>query len=83
MPVVATVGGCAIRLYFRDHDPAHFHAVTADDEMLVRITDMTVIAGDLPPAQRRAVLTWAADHRAALAIAWLQCREGEKPGRIG
>ncbi len=69
MPVVATVGGCAIRLYYRDHEPAHFHAVAGDDEMLVRITDMSVMAGDLPTSQRRAVLAWAADHRDALAVA--------------
>jgi hypothetical protein len=82
MPVVATVGGCVIRLYFRDHEPAHFHAVAGDDEMLVRITDMSVLAGKLPPAQSRAVLAWAAERRQALAIAWLRCREGENPGRI-
>lgn len=82
MPVVAIVAGVAIRLYYADHEPAHFHAVLAEWEMLVRIADLGVMAGDLPPTQRRAVLEWAAAHQDTLALAWVRCRQGEKPGRI-
>lgn len=82
MPVVAIVDGVAIRLYYSDHEPAHFHAVIGDAEMLVAIADMRIIAGDLPPASRRAVLDWAAARREALALAWVRCRQGQKPGRL-
>jgi hypothetical protein len=83
MPVVAIVAGVLIRLYYRDHEPAHFHAEAPDgSEMLVRITDLGIMAGSLPPAQRRAVLNWAEKHRAELAMAWLRCRQKEPPGRI-
>jgi hypothetical protein len=82
MPVVAIVAGVMIRLYYRDHEPAHFHAVCGDDEMLVRITDLGVMAGSLPPVQKRAVLRWAEAHSAELAMAWVRCREKQAPGRI-
>lgn len=83
MPLVATVAGCAIRFYYRDHEPAHFHAALPDGtEMLVRITDLAILAGSLPVPQRRAVLAWAAQHQDALAVAWLRCREKKTPGRI-
>jgi len=82
MPAVANVAGAAIRLYYADHEPAHFHAVAGDDEMLVRIADLGVMAGTLPPTQRRAVLEWAAERQDRLALAWVRCRQGEKPGRI-
>lgn len=83
MPVVATVAGCAIRFYYRDHEPAHFHARTPDGiEVQIRITDTAIIKGDLPPAVRRAVLTWAAGRQDALALAWLRCRQRQDPGRI-
>jgi len=59
VPVVAIVNGVAIRLYYADHEPAQFHAVLGEAEMLVRIADLGVMAGDLPPAQRREVLDWA------------------------
>lgn len=83
MPVVAIVAGVLIRLYYADHEPAHFHAVLGEDEMIVRISDLAVLAGTLPPAQRRAILRWASVHQDALALAWVRCRQGEKPGRIG
>ena len=83
MPVVAIVAGCAIRFYYRDHEPAHFHAALPDGtEMLVRITDLSVLAGSLPPPQRRAVLAWAAPRRESLAVAWLRCREKKPVERI-
>jgi hypothetical protein len=82
MPVIAIVNGVAIRLYYADHEPAHFHAVLGEREMLVRIVDLGVMAGDLPPADRRAVLDWARTRQDALALAWLRCRQGEKPGRV-
>jgi hypothetical protein len=82
MPIVAIVDGVTIRLHYADHEPAHFHAVLGDEEMLVRIVDLSVMAGDLPPARRRAILDWAHGRREALALAWLRCRQGEKPGRL-
>ncbi len=51
--------------------------------MIVRISDLEVLAGTLPLAQRRAILRWARTHQDALALAWVRCRQGEKPGRIG
>lgn len=84
MPTVATVAGCAIRFYFEDHEPAHFHVAAPDGtEAAVRVSDLSVMEGALPRAVRREVLDWAAQHQDALALAWLRCREGVNPGRIG
>ncbi len=83
MPTVATVAGCAIRFYFEDHEPAHFHIIAPDgEEAVVRVSDLSVMEGALTPAQRRTVLGWAAEQQDALALAWLRCREGVNPGRI-
>lgn len=82
MPVIAIVSGVTITLYYNDHEPAHFHALLAEDEMQVRISDLSVIDGGLPQAKRRRVLAWAMRHQDALALAWLRCRGGERPGRI-
>lgn len=83
MPTVATVAGCAIRFYFEDHEPAHFHVAAPDGtEAVVRVSDLSVMDGVLSPAHRRAVLGWAAEKQDALALAWLRCREGVNPGRV-
>jgi len=83
VPTVATVAGCAIRFYFEDHEPAHFHVIASDGgEAVVRVSDLSVMEGMLAPAQRRAVLGWAVERQDALALVWLRCREGVNPGRI-
>jgi Domain of unknown function (DUF4160) len=81
--VAAVVSRVAITLCYNDHEPAHFDAPFAGDEMRDRISDTTVAEGSLPAAKRRVVLTWAARHREALALAWVRCRDGGHPGRIG
>ena len=80
---MAVVAGCAIRFYFDDHEPAHFHVVApGGGEALVRISDLTVMAGELSPSHRRDVLSWALARQSRLALAWLHCREGVNPGRV-
>jgi hypothetical protein len=32
MPTLAILDGIKITMYYADHEPAHFHAITAEDE---------------------------------------------------
>jgi hypothetical protein len=82
VPTLAIVEGVAIGMFYFDHDPPHFHAVLGNLEMRVSIADLTVFSGRLPAAKRGAVLHWAARRQAELALCWVRCRSGEKPGRI-
>jgi len=43
MPTVTVIGGITIAIYFYDHNPPHFHAIQAENEILVEIRP----AGDL------------------------------------
>jgi hypothetical protein len=38
MPTIASFLGVSIRLYFKDHQPPHFHAFHGDDEAMIAIT---------------------------------------------
>lgn len=53
-------------MYWRDHNPAHFHARYGDFEALVRIDTLGVIRGSLPKRALALVLEWASEHRAEL-----------------
>jgi Domain of unknown function (DUF4160) len=33
MPTLAILDGIKITMYYADHEPAHFHAITAEDEL--------------------------------------------------
>ena len=45
MPEVARFFGIVIRMYFRDHDPAYFHAEYGEYEALVEIDTLSVLRG--------------------------------------
>jgi hypothetical protein len=82
MPTLAIIEGIEITMYYADHEPAHFHAIAAEDEIVVAIADMSVIAGHAPPQVVRRVRRWALRHQGELALCWVRCRAGQKPGRI-
>ena len=53
MPTVHRVGASSVRMYADDHRPPHFHIAVPDFQVLVRISDLTVIAGDAPRSDCR------------------------------
>lgn len=73
MPCVARLGGIEIRMYYRDHNPPHFHAIQGDDEALFRIADLQVFRGALAAPVEQATRAWAAtgNRQAALALNWI------------
>jgi hypothetical protein len=62
-------------MYADDHRPPHFHIVAPDFQVLVRISDMTVIAGDARPAQLAKAMAWTSTHREALVLKWAELNE--------
>jgi hypothetical protein len=47
MPVLSRFLGIVIVMYYRDHEPAHFHALYADCEITVAI-ETGVVDGRFP-----------------------------------
>ncbi|HVH74656.1 MAG TPA: DUF4160 domain-containing protein [Stellaceae bacterium] len=75
MPTIARFGAVTVRVYPGDHRPPHFHIVAPDFQVLVRISDLTVIAGEARPAQIAGAIAWATAHRELLAFKWLELNE--------
>jgi hypothetical protein len=48
MPEVSRFFGIVIRIFFNDHEPAHFHATYGEYEALIEIETLTVYRGELP-----------------------------------
>jgi hypothetical protein len=85
MPTIAVIdNGITIAIYYNDHDPPHFHAKQAGLELLVEIARLRILArrGGIPVAMERAVLDWAAQHQAELALCWARAHSAIAPGRI-
>lgn len=70
MPTISMFRGIKVYINWRDHLPAHFHAVYGDDEVIVSIEDIEVIDGKMPGKQLKMLLGWAAYHQTELYENW-------------
>ena len=77
VPKICEFYGVAIYLYYRDHQPPHFHAIYAGSEALVAIGSLAILRGSLPPRATGLVMEWAGLRRADLERAWQKARNSE------
>ena len=82
MPEISRFFGIVIRMFFNDHEPAHFHASYGDQEALIEVETLTVYRGSLPRRALALVLEWAALHRRELRQDWLLASAGTPPKPI-
>lgn len=64
-------------MYYRDHEPAHFHALYGEYEAQLVIATLEILSGELPPRALRLVREWAELHRDELAANWERARAHE------
>ena len=75
MPTLQRFGSVSVRMYADDHRPPHFHIVAPDFQVLVRILDLKVIAGEARLAEIAEALAWAQTHQEMLALKWAELNE--------
>lgn len=73
MAKLHAMGRVKIKVFGRDHRPAHFHVIAPTFEALVQIESSAILRGMMPAAVRRDVLAWAANNRVALVAEWNRC----------
>ena len=49
MPELSRFYGIAIKMFYNDHNPPHFHAEYGNQQMVVDANTLAVIGGRLPP----------------------------------
>ena len=77
MPIVSMFFGIVIRMYYREHGPAHFHAEYADREGTITF-DGDPVTGDLRSRRaKRWVRLWAKRQRARLEEIWRRAARRE------
>lgn len=60
MPTISIFYGIVIQMYWRDHNPPHFHAYYQGYEALFSIKTGELIAGYIPVGVQRILKEWAA-----------------------
>jgi hypothetical protein len=79
LPRLSEFYGIVVYMYWRDHNPPHFHAIYGGDEALVVIADGSILRGSLPRTAARLVAEWLALHRDELMANW---ERAQVPGAL-
>ena len=74
MPVISTFNGIKIYINYRDHMPPHFHAYYGEYECIIDITEIEIIAGNMPNKQLKMIYGWTALHQEELQENWYLAR---------
>jgi hypothetical protein len=70
MVTVARLGKFKAQVYSDDHYPPHFHVVCQDFEVLVLISDLSILKGKRYAREITDVLDWASTNHDFLWSAW-------------
>ena len=81
MPEISRFLGIVIAMFYRDHEPAHFHAFYGESEMVVNIYSSETI-GDFPKRARAHVLEWLELHRTDLLANWEAAKQRKPLSKI-
>jgi hypothetical protein len=82
VPIISTFFGIVIRMFYREHEPVHFHAEHQGQRASVGL-DGEVLAGEIQSANaRRLIREWAELHRAEIEANWARMKAGEQLERI-
>ena len=76
VPEISRFLGIVIGMFYKDHNPPHFHASYGDHEAAIGIHDGAILWGGLPRRALAHVLEWREGHVAELAEDW------ERPASI-
>jgi hypothetical protein len=76
MPELSRFFGIIITMYWRDHNPPHFHASYGNDEALITMNG-EVYSGSLPRRALSLVREWLAIHRQELLNNWENAQKRE------
>lgn len=70
MPEICRFLGIVIAMFYREHNPPHFHVKYNEYKASISIHDLAILEGKLPPKVLGLVIEWASIHQDALKKNW-------------
>ena len=78
MPIISSVFGIDVRVYFGDYAPPHGHVEYQGHEARVAIEDGAIVQGELPKRALALLRQGRFDHRQELEQKW-ECAQALQP----
>jgi hypothetical protein len=83
MPIISTFFGIVIRMFYKEHEPPHFHAEYQGQQAKCDLGDK-IIAGHIRSQTARGLIRrWAVSPRRDLEANWEKMKAGRSLDRIG
>ena len=70
MPELSRFLGIVVAMYFKDHNPPHFHVLYNEYDAEIEIKTLAILDGELPPRVLGLALEWAGLHKDELLDDW-------------
>ena len=82
MPIISVFFGIVVRMFYREHEPAHFH-IEYQSQRATFDFDGEILAGEIRSGTaRRLIRDWALQHRVELETNWQRMKAGQPMERI-
>jgi len=81
MPIISRFFGIIVFMFWREHQPPHFHAKYGDDEVIIEIQTGKV-TGNILPRVLNMVHEWRELHKDELMADWKLAEENKPLKRI-
>lgn len=82
MPEICRFFGIIIKMYFREHNPPHFHAEYGEFEGVFSIETGQIFLGEFPPKKSALITAWALIHQKELMENWNNLLNKSKLSKI-
>jgi hypothetical protein len=83
VPILAVFFGIIIRMFYREHEPAHFHAEYQGQHAKFDLHGKMIAGHIQSKTALRLIRRWATLRRRELAANWRRMKEGHPLNRIG
>jgi hypothetical protein len=81
MPIISRFFGIIVFMFWREHQPPHFHAKYGDEEVIIEIQTGKV-TGNISQRVLNMVQEWRELHKDELMVDWKLAEEGKPLKRI-
>lgn len=78
MPTISMFFGILIKMYFKEHNPPHFHAYYQGFSAVFEIKSGKLVSGFLPKKAEKIISEWTQENTEKLLENW-ELMEQEKP----
>ena len=70
MPTIVILGNLKIQMFADDHNPPHFHVSSPDYDLMIRISDLSILSGQMRSKDIRKITEWAERNRTRIVDEW-------------